>query len=80
MFADIVSNVSPCYAYQYQDWRRGESDAEYVERLAKELDDEFQRVGPRNVIAFVAETVGGADCWVYHGRAWVFCSSEEGVR
>ena len=32
----------------------------YVERLAKELDDEFQRIGPGRVCAFVAETVSGS--------------------
>lgn len=53
-----VSHVSPCYAYQYK--REAESDVDFVDRLAAELDEEFQRVGPQNVIAFVAETVGGA--------------------
>lgn len=53
-----VSHVSPCYPYQYQ--RAGESDAQYVQRLADELDDEFARVGSERVIAFFAETVGGA--------------------
>ncbi|KAJ5887950.1 Pyridoxal phosphate-dependent transferase major region subdomain 2 [Penicillium taxi] len=53
-----VSHVSPCYEYQFR--KEGESSVEYVARLAAELDAEFQRVGPGNVIAFVAETVGGA--------------------
>lgn len=53
-----VSHISPCYPYQYQN--AGESDEQYVHRLATELDEEFQRVGTENVIAFVAETVGGA--------------------
>ena len=53
-----VSFVSPAYAYQYQ--RRGESTAEYVARLAEELEAEFVRLGPGTVIAFVAETVVGA--------------------
>jgi len=53
-----VSHVSPCYPYQYQ--QADESDAQYVRRLAGELDDEFERVGPDRVIAFFAETVGGA--------------------
>ncbi|KAJ5646847.1 Pyridoxal phosphate-dependent transferasemajor regionsubdomain 2 [Penicillium lividum] len=53
-----VSHVSPCYEYQFRG--EGESDTEYVTRLAAELDAEFHRVGPGNVIAFVAETVGGA--------------------
>lgn len=53
-----VSHVSPAYAYQYQ--RIGETEAEYVARLAQELDDEFHRLGPDTVIAFVAEPVVGA--------------------
>lgn len=53
-----ISHVSPCYAYRGK--RTGESDAEYVARLADELDSEFQRVGPDNVCAFVAEPVVGA--------------------
>ncbi len=53
-----VSHVSPAYAYQYQ--RTDETDAEYVARLAKELDDECHRLGPDTVIAFVAEPVVGA--------------------
>ena len=36
------------------------SDAEYVARLAQELDDEFQRLGPDTVAAFVAEPIVGA--------------------
>lgn len=33
---------------------------EYVRYLAQELDHEFRRIGPSNVIAFVAEPVVGA--------------------
>ncbi|KAJ5779942.1 Pyridoxal phosphate-dependent transferase major region subdomain 2 [Penicillium paradoxum] len=53
-----VSHVSPCYAYRGK--RDGESDADYVARLADELEAEFQRVGPETVCAFVAEPVVGA--------------------
>lgn len=53
-----VSFVSPCFEYRGK--TPGESDEEYVGRLAKELDDEFQRVGPESVCAFVAEPVVGA--------------------
>ncbi|WP_431283345.1 aspartate aminotransferase family protein [Humitalea sp. 24SJ18S-53] len=58
MLADIFSHVAPCYAYR----ERGdaESDADYVARLAAELEAEFQRLGPQNVAAFCAETVVGA--------------------
>ena len=53
-----VSHVSPAYAYQYQ--HKNESEEAYVARLATELDEEFQRLGPETVIAFIAEPVVGA--------------------
>jgi adenosylmethionine-8-amino-7-oxononanoate aminotransferase len=53
-----TSHVSPYYPYQYQ--QAEESEAQYVQRLADEIDDEFIRVGSDRVIAFFAETVGGA--------------------
>ncbi|WQF80049.1 Putative aminotransferase class-III, pyridoxal phosphate-dependent transferase, major [Colletotrichum destructivum] len=55
---NIVSHVSPCYSYR--DKTPGESDRSYVARLAQELEDEFVRVGPEKVCAFVAEPVVGA--------------------
>ncbi len=58
ILSDAFSHVSPCFAYR--DRRDGESDADYVARLAAELEAEFQRLGPQNVIAFCAETVVGA--------------------
>lgn len=53
-----VEHVSPTYAYRAQ--RAGESPAQYGERLARELEETIARVGGDKVIAFVAETVGGA--------------------
>lgn len=53
-----VSHVSPCYAYRGM--KSGETTQAYVARLAEELDQEFQRVGPGTVCAFVAEPVVGA--------------------
>jgi adenosylmethionine-8-amino-7-oxononanoate aminotransferase len=58
LLSDAFSHVSPCYGYR--DRRDGESDEQYVARLAAELEAEFQRLGPQNVIAFIAETVVGA--------------------
>jgi adenosylmethionine-8-amino-7-oxononanoate aminotransferase len=52
------SLVSPCFAYRFKD--PGETDAQYVDRLAAELDAEFQRLGPDTVMAFLAEPVVGA--------------------
>ncbi|PSJ21378.1 aspartate aminotransferase family protein [Halomonas sp. ND22Bw] len=53
-----VSHVSPCYAYRGQ--AEGETPEAYGERLARELEDEIQRLGPETVMAFVAEPVVGA--------------------
>lgn len=53
-----VAHVSPCYAYR--DQAAGETDEQYAERLAQELEQTFQRLGPDSVMAFVAEPVVGA--------------------
>ena len=50
--------MAPCY--EYRDRRPDESPEAYGARLAQELEDTVERLGPRNVIAFCAETVGGA--------------------
>jgi adenosylmethionine-8-amino-7-oxononanoate aminotransferase len=51
-------HVSPCFAYRER--RDGETDAQYVQRLADELDAKITELGADNVAAFVAETVVGA--------------------
>jgi adenosylmethionine-8-amino-7-oxononanoate aminotransferase len=51
-------HVSPCYAYRGRE--DGESDADYTDRLAHELDETIESLGPETVAAFVAETVVGA--------------------
>ena len=53
-----VKHVAPCYAYR--DQRTGESPEAYGARLAGELDATIRACGAKRVIAFVAETVGGA--------------------
>ncbi|KAJ5090249.1 hypothetical protein N7532_008933 [Penicillium argentinense] len=53
-----VTHVSQCYPYR--DMKAGESVEAYIGRLAMELEDEFQRLGPDTVCAFVAETMAGA--------------------
>jgi adenosylmethionine-8-amino-7-oxononanoate aminotransferase len=58
ILADAFSHVSPAFAYRGM--REGEDEAGFVARLADELEAEFQRLGPQNVAAFVAETVVGA--------------------
>jgi adenosylmethionine-8-amino-7-oxononanoate aminotransferase len=53
-----VRHVAPCYAYR--DQQPGETPAAYGARLAAELEETIVECGPSRVIAFVAETVGGA--------------------
>ncbi|MEO8715955.1 MAG: aspartate aminotransferase family protein, partial [Acetobacteraceae bacterium] len=58
VLSGAFSHVSPCFAYRFQG--RDETEAGYVDRLADELEAEFQRLGPETVIAFMAEPVVGA--------------------
>lgn len=51
-------HISPCYAYRGQ--AAGETLEAYGIRVADELEAECQRLGPENVMAFVAEPVVGA--------------------
>ena len=53
-----VQHVSPCYAYR--DQGADETPEAYGARLATELEAAIEACGPKRVIAFVAETVGGA--------------------
>lgn len=53
-----AEHIAPCYAYR--DMKEGESEAEYGLRAADELEETVQRLGKGRVIAFIAETVGGA--------------------
>jgi adenosylmethionine-8-amino-7-oxononanoate aminotransferase len=53
-----VAHVAPCY--EYRDRRPGEASEAYGARLVKELEETIARLGGENVIAFCAETVGGA--------------------
>ncbi len=53
-----VTHVAPCY--EYRDRLDGESAEAYGQRLVAELASAIDRLGGDSVIAFVAETVGGA--------------------
>lgn len=60
-FAPILmeaTHVSACYPYREQ--KPTETSEAYGLRLAQELDDTITAMGSDTVIAFVAETVGGA--------------------
>ena len=53
-----VSHISPCYEYILRE--ETETAYEYGQRMAQELEDEILRLGPKSVIAFMAEPVVGA--------------------
>jgi adenosylmethionine-8-amino-7-oxononanoate aminotransferase len=64
-FAPILieaTHLSPCYPYR--EMQPGETPEAYGLRLAQELEDAIVRLGEGRVIAFVAETVGGATAGV----------------
>ena len=58
ILAPAFSLVSPCFPYRFK--RNDETDAQYITRLADELEAEFQRLGADTVAAFIAEPVVGA--------------------
>jgi adenosylmethionine-8-amino-7-oxononanoate aminotransferase len=58
LLSAAFSHVTPAFAYHEK--RDGESDGQFVARLATELEAEFQRLGPDTVAAFLAEPVVGA--------------------
>ncbi|AND88369.1 MULTISPECIES: aspartate aminotransferase family protein [Bradyrhizobium] len=58
LLSAAFSHVTPAFAYHEK--HDGESDAQFVARLAAELEAEFQRLGPNSVAAFLAEPVVGA--------------------
>ncbi len=52
------SHIAPCYAYR--DQQDDETLEDYGRRVADELEAEIKRLGPENVMAFIAEPVVGA--------------------
>ncbi|RXH35045.1 hypothetical protein XH99_05710 [Bradyrhizobium nanningense] len=58
LLSAAFSHVTPAFAYHEK--HDSESDAQFVARLAAELESEFQRLGPETVAAFLAEPVVGA--------------------
>ena len=58
LLSAAFSHVTPAFAYHEK--RDNESETKFVARLAAELEAEFQRLGPGNVAAFIAEPVVGA--------------------
>ena len=58
LLSSAFSHVTPAFAYHEK--HDSESEADFVARLAAELEAEFQRLGPETVAAFIAEPVVGA--------------------
>src|SRR3954467_8797410 len=58
MLSDAFSHVTPAFAYH--EASDGETEADFVRRLATELETEFTRLGPDTVAAFIAEPIVGA--------------------
>lgn len=57
LLAHNTSHISPCYPYR--GLHKGETIKEYVDRLAQELEEEFQKLGPETVCGVVFETMAG---------------------
>ena len=53
-----TSHIAPCY--EYRDREENETAEAYGLRAANELEKELLRIGPENVIGFIAEPVVGA--------------------
>ena len=53
-----TTHISPCYQYRGQ--RDDESEFDYGQRVANELETEINRLGADQVMAFIAEPVVGA--------------------
>jgi adenosylmethionine-8-amino-7-oxononanoate aminotransferase len=53
-----TSHIAPCYEYRGRE--ASESQFEYGQRVANELEAEILRLGPETVAAFIAEPVVGA--------------------
>jgi hypothetical protein len=51
-------HVSPCFEYRGR--QPQESPRQYGERLVREFEEKIAELGPDTVIAFIAETIGGA--------------------
>lgn len=51
-------HISPCYSYRGREGE--ETEYEYGQRVANELEEKILELGPQTVAAFVAETVVGA--------------------
>jgi hypothetical protein len=62
--------IEPCFAYRYA--RDGESAQDYAARAANALEEKILELGPKSVVAFLAETVVGATAGAVTAEAGYF--------
>lgn len=75
-------HISPCYPYRFLE--DGETEGQYVVRLAQELEDTIIDLGPENVAGFILEPVVGAVSVTIvsannlntHDGEWLFLGAE----
>ncbi len=53
-----TTHIAPCYSYR--DQHKDETEFDYGQRVANELETEIERLGAEQVMAFIAEPVVGA--------------------
>jgi adenosylmethionine-8-amino-7-oxononanoate aminotransferase len=78
ILSPAFSHVSACYAYR--DRADHESDADYVQRLADELEAEFSAPRPRERHRFLRGDGGGRDARLRRRAARLFPGDARGLR
>ncbi|MEM7059915.1 MAG: aspartate aminotransferase family protein [Pseudomonadota bacterium] len=58
MLTDAMSHIDPCHHWRFAE--PGEAEEDYGLRMANQLEDRIQELGPDTVAAFIAEPVVGA--------------------
>ncbi len=58
LLSEAMHHIDPCYAYRGQ--RDDETEFDYGQRMANQLEEKILELGPDTVAAFVAEPVVGA--------------------
>ena len=58
LLANAMHHIEPCHYWRWG--RPGESEADYGQRVANQLESKILELGPETVAAFFAETVVGA--------------------
>jgi adenosylmethionine-8-amino-7-oxononanoate aminotransferase len=81
LLLEQIEHIGECYAYRGQ--RPDETEEQYGQRMADELEATIQRLGAENVAAFIAEPVVGATLGAvtaargYFGRIREICNRHD---